>query len=246
MARGDPFQPLLHGDPLKPADVDLGALAARIGHEFRRADLAVEALTHRGVLDRRADLKASYPYGNERLEFLGDRVLSLAMSQQLLARFPEEGEGHIARRYAVLVSAKVLAEIAGEIGLADFLIGQRSAAPPTATILADAVEALLGAVFLDAGFETAAGVIARLWGARFESSDIAERPSKSQLQEWAQGRGLALPSYREVERSGSEHEPAFTVEVSVKGYPPAQGRGPTKREAESAAARALLGQLAKK
>ncbi len=246
MARGDSIQPLLHGDPLKPADVDLKALAGRIGHEFHRAELAVEALTHRGALDRRADLKAAYPYGNERLEFLGDRVLSLAMSQQLLSRFPTEGEGQIARRYAVLVSAKVLAEVAGEIGLANFLIGQRSAAPPTAAILADAVEALLGAVFLDAGFETAARSIERLWGARLESSEIAERPAKSQLQEWAQGRGLALPSYRQVERSGSEHEPLFTVEVSVKGYPPAHGRGPTKREAESAAARALLEQLVKK
>lgn len=244
MAGGDPLQPFLHGNPLKTAGVDFAALADRLGHAFARLELAVEALTHRGALDRRPDLKLAFPYGNERLEFLGDRVLSLAMSQQLLARFPREGEGQIARRYAVLVSAKVLGEIAGEIGLAAFLIGE-GARKPTNAILADAVEALLGAVFLDAGFEVAAGLVERLWGARLDSKEIAERPAKSQLQEWAQGKGLALPSYRQVRRSGSEHEPLFVVEVTVGKYPPAQGTGPTKREAESAAARALLDQVAK-
>ncbi|HZP99027.1 MAG TPA: ribonuclease III [Reyranella sp.] len=243
MARGYPLQPLLHGDPLRPGDVDLDGLAGRIGHAFARAELALEALTHRSALDRRPDLKQAFPYGNERLEFLGDRVLSLAMSKQLLLRFPQEGEGHIARRHAVLVSAKVLGEIAGEIGLANFLIGDRGKQPPTATILADALEALLGAVFLDAGFDAAARLIERLWGERLESKEIADRPAKSQLQEWAQGRGLALPYYRQVSRSGSEHEPLFVVEVTVGKYPPAQGQGPTKREAESAAARALLDQV---
>ena len=135
MARRDPVRPLLHGDPLKPVGVDLEALAARIGHAFARPELALEALTHRGALDRRPDLKQAYPYGNERLEFLGDRVLSLAMSQRLLKRFPGEGEGQIARRYAVLVSAKVLNEIAGEIELARFLIGDKGT--PTPAILAD-------------------------------------------------------------------------------------------------------------
>ena len=96
MARFDPLQPFLHGDPLKTAGVDFAALTGRIGHAFARPELAIEALTHRGALDRRPDLKAAFPFGNERLEFLGDRVLSLAMSQQLLRRFPREGEGHIA------------------------------------------------------------------------------------------------------------------------------------------------------
>jgi ribonuclease-3 len=243
VAGRDPLRSLLHGDPLKPPGVDLEALAARIGHAFSRPELALEALTHRGALDRRPDLKQAYPYGNERLEFLGDRVLSLAMAQRLLKRFPGEGEGQIARRYAVLVSAKVLNEIAGEIGLAPFVIGDKGA--PTPTILADAVEALLGAVFLDAGFEVAGRIVDRLWGARLENNRLAERPAKSRLQEWAQGRGLALPVYTEIGRAGSEHEPVFTVEVTVGTFPPAQGQGPTKRDAESAAARALMEQVKK-
>ena len=92
MAGGHPLQPLLHGDPLNATDVDLAALADKIGHTFGRAELAAEALTHRGALDRRSDLKTAFPHGNERLEFLGDRVLSLAVADLLLRRFPQEHE----------------------------------------------------------------------------------------------------------------------------------------------------------
>ena len=114
MAAGDPLQPLFHGDPLKAADVDLAVLAAKLGHAFTRRELAIEALTHRGTLDKRPDLKAAFPYGNERLEFLGDRVLSLAMADLLLRRFPDEREGQLARRHAALVSARTLGESRGK------------------------------------------------------------------------------------------------------------------------------------
>src|SRR5690242_7240254 len=117
MARGDPLQPLLQGDPLKPNDVDLAALTNGIGHAFAHPELAAEALTHRSALDRQAELKAAFPHGNERLEFLGDRVLSLAMADLLLHRFPHEREGDLARRYSALVQAATLAEIAESIGL---------------------------------------------------------------------------------------------------------------------------------
>jgi ribonuclease-3 len=245
MAAGDSLQPLLHGDPLKAADVDLAALAAKLGHAFARRELAIEALTHRGTLDKRPDLKAAFPYGNERLEFLGDRVLSLAMADLLLRRFPDEREGQLARRHAALVSARTLGEIARSIGLSDYRIVYRGAPPATAAILADMLEALLGAIFLDAGFKTAAHAVERLWGERLGSHNPAPRPPKTQLQEWAQARGLALPSYRQVGREGSEHQPVFLVEVRVGTLPTAQGRGQTKREAESAAASALLEQLSK-
>jgi len=241
VAAGDPLQPFLHGDPLN--DVDLVALGASLGHRFANAALAVEALTHRGTLDRRADLKAAYPHGNERLEFLGDRVLSLAMADLLLRRFPAEREGQLARRHAALVSARTLAEIAAAIGLADHRIAWRGAPAATATILSDMLEALLGAVYLDAGYAAAAQVIERLWGDRLGSQHAAPRPPKMHLQEWAQGRGLPLPSYRQVRREGSEHEPQFLVEVTVGDLEPAQGRGPTKRAAESAAAAQLLERL---
>jgi ribonuclease-3 len=245
MAAGHPVESLLHGDPLKSADVDLPALAGKLGHEFARPELAVEALTHRGSLDRRPDLKAAFPYGNERLEFLGDRVLSLAMADFLLRRFPNEREGQLARRHASLVSARTLAEIANEIGLAEHVIGARRSSAATPTILSDMMEALLAAIFLDAGFEVAAGAVERLWGERLGSHNPAPRPPKTQLQEWAQARGLALPRYRQVAREGSEHEPLFVVEVRVGDLPVAEGRGPTKREAESVAASALLDHLNK-
>src|SRR6185436_16268784 len=106
MAAGDPLQPLLSGDPL------------RVGHDFARPELLAEALTHRSALDRQPELKAAFPHGNERLEFLGDRVLSLAMAELLLHRFPHEYEGDLARRHAALVRAITLAEIADEIGVA--------------------------------------------------------------------------------------------------------------------------------
>ena len=248
MAHGDPVEPLLPGHPLtadspKAGDVDLAALADRIGHSFGRAELAIEALTHRGTLDKRPDLKAAYPHGNERLEFLGDRVLSLATADLLLRRFPQEREGQLARRHAALVSAGTLSEIAEAIALSDHRIAFRGAPRATPAILADMMEALLGAIFLDAGFAAAAAIVERLWGVRLGRQHPAPRPSKTQLQEWAQGRGLALPVYRLVGREGSEHEPLFLVEVTVGSLPPAQGRGATKRAAESAAASVMVERL---
>jgi ribonuclease-3 len=176
---------------------------------------------------------------------LGDRVLSLAMADLLLRRFPHEREGQLARRHAALVSARTLGEIAEAIGLKDHRIGYRGAPKATPAILADMLEALLGAIFVDAGFEAAAAIIERLWGERLGSQHPAPRPPKTQLQEWAQGKGLALPSYKQIGREGSEHEPVFLVEVTVGKLPPAQGRGLTKREAESAAATLMLEQLSK-
>jgi ribonuclease-3 len=241
----DPLRPFLHGHPLKTDDVDLAALAARIGYSFTRAELAIEALTHRGTLDRRADLKDAFPHGNERLEFLGDRVLSLAIADLLLRRFPAESEGPLARRHAALVSARTLATIAEEVGLTEARVTYAGAPVPTPAVLADMLEALLGAIFLDGGLAPASDLVARLWGGRLASNDAAPRPPKTQLQEWAQGRGLALPDYRQIGREGAEHEPMFIVEVKVGKHGPAQGRGPTKRDAESAAAHALLKEIAK-
>jgi ribonuclease-3 len=245
MASGHSLQSLLHGDPLSETDVDLAALSGKLGHVFARTELAVQALTHRGALDRRPDLKAAFPYGNERLEFLGDRVLSLAMADLLLRRFPDEAEGQLARRHAALVSTRTLAEIVRASGLNNHLIAYRGAPSASQAILADMMEALLGAVFVDAGFTTAAATVERLWGERLGSHNPAPRPPKMQLQEWAQARGLALPAYRQVSREGTEHEPMFLVEVRVGAVEPVQGRGRTKRDAESEAARLLIEELGK-
>jgi len=252
MARGDSFQPLLHGNP-QTTDVDRSAadadLAAGIGHAFARAELLAEALTHRSALDRQPELKATFPNGNERLEFLGDRVLSLAMSDLLLRRFPHEREGELARRHAALVKALTLVEIAEEIGIARYIrLGDSEKAADgrvKPTILADAVEALLGAVFLDAGFDKASASVARLWGRRVDEHLSAPRDAKTTLQEWAQARRLPLPDYREVGREGPPHAPVFVVDVTVKGHEPGRGRGGSKREAERLAATALLERVEK-
>lgn len=235
MAAGDrqPAEPLLHGDPL------------RLGHTFARPELLAEALTHRSALDRQPDLKAAFPHGNERLEFLGDRVLALAMADLLLSRFPHEPEGHLGRRYAALVSATTLAEIATEIDLGPQLRLGDSQAQDTVrpAILADAMEAVLGAVFLDAGFAAAAACVERLWDERLIAGSTAPRDAKTSLQEWAQARRLPLPAYREVGREGPAHAPIFVVDVSIKGQEPSQGRAGNKREAERLAAAALLERL---
>lgn len=245
MARSDPFQPILHGNPLT-SDADL---AAGLGHAFARAELFAEALTHRSALDRQPELKAKFPNGNERLEFLGDRVLSLAMSDLLLRRFPHEREGELARRHAALVKAGTLVEIAEEMGIAGHIrLGDSEKSPGgkvKPTIVADAVEALLGAVFLDAGFDKASACVAKLWGKRVDEHLSAPRDAKTALQEWAQARRLPLPDYREVGREGPPHAPVFLVDVAVKGHEPARGRGGSKREAERLAAAALLERVEK-
>ncbi len=241
MAAGDhsPDRPLLHADSLR-------ARLLRLDHTFARPELLAEALTHRSALDRQPDLKAALPHGNERLEFLGDRVLSLAMADLLLRRFPHAREGELARRYSVLVQAQTLADIARSIDLgADMRLGesesQSGAVRPT--ILADALEAVLGAVFLDAGFSAAAACVERLWGERLSETLAAPREPKTALQEWAQARRLPLPEYREVGREGPAHVPVFVVEVSIKGREPGFGRAGSKREAERLAAAALLERL---
>jgi ribonuclease-3 len=255
MATGDSLRPLLHGDPLTPADVgspmsdvDLAALADGVGHRFARIELAAEALTHRSALDRQPALKAAFPNGNERLEFLGDRVLSLAMADLLLRHFPHEREGDLARRHAAMVRAGTLVEIAEKLGLGAHIrlspserATQGGAVKPT--ILADALEAVLGAIFIDAGFAAAAACIERLWRDRLDSRATAPRDAKTELQEWAQARRLPLPAYHEAGREGPPHAPVFVVDVTIKGHEPGRGRAGSKREAERLAAAALLERL---
>lgn len=246
MAAGDSLQPLLEGDPLTTGTVDLAALAEGIGHVFTRPELAAEALTHRSALDRRPDLQAAFPLGNERLEFLGDRVLSLAMADLLLRRFPHEREGELARRFNSLVSAATLADVSGSIGLGAHIVlggSERGGDSVKPAILADGLEALLGAIFLDGGLPAAMRTVERLFGPLLDAQFSAPRDPKTALQEWAQARRLALPSYREVGREGPAHAPAFVVEVSIAGQSPAQARAGSKREAERLAAAALLARL---
>lgn len=214
-------------------------LEKRLGYRFKDEALLARALTHaslRGSKKVRED--------NERLEFVGDRVLGLAIVELLEETYPTATEGDLARHLNRLVRGETCASVGRSLGLGDFLMLSESEAGSggrlKATILADAVEAVLGAIFLEAGYNKARDVVRRLWENEEVSFGQAAADPKSALQEWAQGQGLALPSYIEVERTGPDHAPSFTSEVRIKGKAPARGQGASKRAAEQAAASAML------
>jgi ribonuclease-3 len=214
-------------------------LDARLGYQFRSRDLLKKALTHASV--RQAPGKRR---DNERLEFLGDRVLGLAIAELLWEIYPNADEGELARHYNRLVRGRTCAAVARELDLGPLLVLSEAEADSGGrgkeTILADACEAVLGAVFLEAGYETARQVVRTLWGARVGASAADLADAKSLLQEWAQGQGLDLPAYVEVDRQGPDHAPLFTAEVRIRGRKPARGEGASKRAAEQAAASAML------
>jgi len=218
------------GPPRRTADLE-----TTLGHEFARPALLAEALTHASTSSVRG---LSY----ERLEFLGDRVLGLAMAALLIRRIPAEAEGDLARRHAVLVSREALVAVARDLGLARYINVQPSAAPDRVpeSILADACEAVLGALYLDAGFETAARLVERLWEPRLDIELPPPRDAKTELQEWVQARGLPLPVYRTIATDGPSHDPVFTVEAYAEGLAPQRAVARSKRAAEQEAARALL------
>jgi ribonuclease-3 len=215
-------------------------LARRLGHAFVHPGLLTEALTHRGA----APTDAAPRFGNERLEFLGDRVLGLVIADLLYESFPDEPEGLLARRFTGLVRREALEEVSAVLDLGRYLILARSDADSGARqnrgLQADACEALIGALYLDGGMEVARRFILQYWRPLIAAHGGSGRDPKTRLQEWAQARGLALPHYREVGRKGPAHEPQFTVAVEVTGFAPAEGRAASKRSAEQAAAEALL------
>ena len=217
----------------------LAQLTAALGYAFERRDLLEEALSHPSVIG--ADGGRSY----ERLEFLGDRVLGLAVAEMLFHQFSHEHEGDLARRHAALVSGDSLAAVARDLDLERFLIlspGEaRAGSASRPSILADACEAVIGAVYLDGGLGPAAAMVARLWKP-LVSTAAPPIDAKTELQEWAQGRGRPLPAYTTISAEGPPHQPVFTMEVRVKGLEPARATGRSKRAAEQDAARALLDQ----
>jgi ribonuclease-3 len=219
-------------------------LERRIGHHFDKPALLREALTHSSAARPARRAPRSY----ERLEFLGDRVLGLMIADLLIHRFPEDGEGALSRRHAALVRKETLAEIGAELSLGESLVVGRSeedaGGRSNPATLADALEALIGALHLDGGFAAAAGFIERYWRERLDAMIEPPRDAKTALQEWAQGRGLPLPDYRVVASSGPAHAPSFEVEVVLPGLPPVRAAGGSKRAAERSAAEQLLARLA--
>ncbi len=224
-----------------PGDRD--TLAERLGHRFTKPDLLERALTHPSAATRRGPGEDSY----ERLEFLGDRVLGLIVADLLFQRFPAEDEGALAKRFAELVRRETLADVARDLELNRYLRlakGEEAAGErDNPALIANACEAVIGALYLDGGLEAARGFVEAHWVARLEAAPTPPRDAKTALQEWAQGRGLPLPDYREVGRTGPAHEPVFTVEAGVEGHAPTRGEGRSKRLAEQAAAERLLAQV---
>jgi ribonuclease-3 len=219
-----------------PSSADL---EARLGYHFRDSALLRRALTH---ASRGAE-------SNERLEFLGDRVLGLVVSEKLYALYPDNPEGVLALKLNALVRGEACAKAAEEAGLADHLIlasaEAGSGGRKKTAILAGAIEAVIAALYLDGGYEAARQFVERYWTDLFETLDTDLRDPKTALQEWAQGPGAqGLPVYKQTGREGPDHAPRFTVEVPVKGYEPETGFGGSKREAEQDAARRMLARLA--
>ncbi len=218
-----------------PALVD--ALRERTGYAFNDLERLERALTHSSA---RRGSGADY----ERLEFLGDRVLGLVVADLLFHAFPGAPEGELALRLNALVSGEACAEVAEEIGLADFIraeSGLKSASGRKGrSTRADVMEALIAAIYLDGGLDAVRPFILRYWEPRSRKAQGAERDAKTALQEWAHQAAGTTPAYQLDGREGPDHEPLFTVSVRVGDLAPARGSGRAKREAEQAAAAAML------
>ncbi|MHA6289631.1 ribonuclease III [Maricaulis sp. CAU 1757] len=217
----------------------IAQLEARIGYTFKDRSLIERAMTHASFGDGKADVR-SY----ERLEFLGDRVLGLMTAEALFRVYDKAKEGGLAPRLNTLVCKETCAEVAEEVKLGEALrMGKsedKGGGRRKKSILGDACEALIAALYLDGGRDAAQGFYDTYWEKRITALDAKPSDAKSALQEWAAKAGHASPRYTMRERSGPDHRPIFTVEVSVAPLDPAVGEGGSKQAAERAAATALL------
>ncbi|MBZ8131888.1 ribonuclease III [Afifella sp. IM 167] len=217
-------------------------LQERIGHHFTRPELLARALTHASAIgdDGRGDPLTTY----ERLEFLGDRVLGLVIADLLIEEYPQAPEGELSRRLARLVNREACAAVAEEMRLSEhYRVGESLAkanARTARTLLADTCESVIGAIFRDAGLDAARRTIHRYWAERVKQMEGPLRDAKTELQEWAHRRSLPTPRYEETGRSGPDHSPEFSVSVVIPGTEGCIGKGASKREAEHAAAAAIL------
>ncbi len=210
----------------------------QLGHSFADPQLLARALTHSSA--------ASGPRSNQRLEFLGDRVLGCAVAAMLYGAH-EEAEGRLTSRLHALVEGPANAEVARRLGVPDWLVMEPSARAKglhlSDNALGDAAEALVAALFLDGGWPVAEEFVRREWGRLAAEGRVLLEDPKSRLQQWALKEKRGMPSYIVIDRSGPDHAPRFTIEVAVSQELPAHGEGASKQEAEKAAALALLGRL---
>lgn len=240
------LRPAVPDNPLDVATerrgTQLKTFEEALGHAFARPELLEQALTHRSAVRARGKVSEGY----ERLEFLGDRVLGLLVAELLVHRFPREQEGELTRRHTALVRRDTLVRVARSIKLGANLRLSKGEAEAgsrdSPTVLADACEAVIAALFLDGRLEAVRPFIERYWNPLVAESATPPRDAKTALQEWAQGKKLPLPSYTTVVIEGPSHQPLFTVEVAVEGTAPVSAQGRSKRAAEQAAAKLLLAQ----
>lgn len=216
----------------------MAAAADRLGHGFARPELLIEALTHPST---------GAPVDNQRLEFLGDRVLGLVIAEALLADDPNASEGVLAPRLNALVRKETCAEVAQAIDLGAALKLGRSEALSggrrKTALLGDAMEAAIAAIYRDAGLDAARAAVLRLWGPRIAAAKAQGQDAKTALQEWAQARGQRPPDYVDLDRTGPDHAPVFSVEARLEDGRAARGEASSKRAAQQAAAAALLANL---
>ena len=223
---------------MSPASEKLATFETVIGYAFADRKLLVTALTHASL--------PKHETNYERLEFLGDRVLGLVVAEMLYRNYPDEKEGHLAKRLTVLVQQKALVAVAKELEMSSYVrlsAGEKRAGGPVKdTILSDSIEAVMGAIYLDGGLEPARQFIETRWAKYICNASPPPDDPKTRLQEVAQSRGLKLPHYRLVSKSGTDHQPVFDVEVSVDGMGAAAATAHSKRAAEKMAAQKLLEQ----
>lgn len=212
------------------------ALQEQLGYSFRDIALLKQALTLAN-----ADQPAKY----ERLEFLGDRVLGLSIAFLLEKQYPNEKEGILAKRLASLVSQESLFAIAQEIHLGDYVLTSDDNLRTNASVLSDVVEAVLAAIFLDSSFPQALECVKRLFTSRLKDKKPVVAEPKTALQEWAMKRKLPLPVYTVLERTGPDHAPQFTVQLTLEGYPPLTAQGSSKKAAEQILAQTFLKEYVK-
>lgn len=248
MALGRAVGPSFYEDRMmgERNDPQRDALAERLGHVFASPVLLEQALVHPSLSGKSGNKKSAIsPY--ERLEFLGDRVLGLVIAHWLYELYPDAKEGELAKRHAALVNRDALREIAREIGLEDALrlVHGEASARQNLAALSDAMEAVIGALYLDGGLGVAEAFIKSRWDVSIHEEKAPADP-KTALQEWAQGKGLPLPLYKTIARSGPAHAPRFEIELTIKGCEKVTAVGGSKREAEKDAARLMLAEIAKR
>ncbi|PIB23260.1 ribonuclease III [Amylibacter kogurei] len=219
---------------------ELKDFSTRLGYDFKSPEYLIRAMTH-------SSLSSPAREDNQRLEFLGDRVLGLVISEALLDHDPNAPEGLLAPRFNALVRKETCAEVAQQIdlglalkmGRSEMISGGRR----KQAILGDAMEAVIAAVYRDGGFDAARDLILRLWGDRVQNAEADARDAKTTLQEWAQARKMPPPSYKDVGRTGPDHAPVFQVTAILADGRSASAKANSKRQAQQDAAKKLLSEL---